>query len=193
MSAHSIGSAVRRGPARSAGGSASAAADFVPSYHLDVVGIDIADIVESAGGWLFDRAMAGWDVRVTLTRDEDVRPLRILGVRTDPRVPQPPPPVALAASVQALLDTPELGADLAVALRRRQAEVTVWGTARLAALDSGARSVIPVRHVLSGAARAFKAQALVAAGLDARGVGAVEMFRTGNRSLLPVPPDLSPA
>lgn len=157
-----------------------------------MVGIDVADVVESAGGWLFDRAMAGWDVRVTLTQACDVRPLRILGVRTDPRSVQPPSPVALAASARALLDAPERCADIAVALRRRQAEVTVWGAARLDPLDSGARPVRPVRHLLSGAARAFKSQALVAAGLDARGAGAVEMFRTGNRSLLLVPPDLSP-
>jgi len=29
-------------------------------YRLDVVAADVADVVRFAGGWLFDRAMAGW-------------------------------------------------------------------------------------------------------------------------------------
>ncbi len=29
-------------------------------YLLDVTASDIADLVRSAGGWLFDRSMAGW-------------------------------------------------------------------------------------------------------------------------------------
>jgi uncharacterized membrane protein len=28
----------------------------------DVIASTIADVVRSAGGWLFDRAMVGWDV-----------------------------------------------------------------------------------------------------------------------------------
>jgi hypothetical protein len=35
-------------------------------YRLDAVAADVVD-VKFAGGWLFDRAMAGWDVTV-LTR-----------------------------------------------------------------------------------------------------------------------------
>lgn len=171
---------------------ASAGADYIPIYHLDVVGTDSVDLVGSAGGWLFDRVMAGWDVQVTLTRDCDLRPLRILGVRTEPRPSGPPIAVALAASAQALLEAPTLCGDVAAALRRGRAEVTVWGAARLTALDSGARPVLPVQHVLSAAARAFKSQALAAAGLERSRIGVVETFRTGNRSLLLVPPDLSP-
>lgn len=161
-------------------------------YQLDVVGVDAADVVGSAGGWMFDRVMAGWDVRVTLTRDCDLRPLRILGVQTGPRPSEPAVPVALAASAQALLDAPVLCGDIAAALRRGRAEVTVWGAARLTALESGARPVLPVQHVLSAAARAFKSQALAAAGSGGSVVGRTETFRTGNRSLLLVPPDLSP-
>ncbi|MBV8789682.1 MAG: hypothetical protein JOZ00_23760, partial [Mycobacterium sp.] len=29
-------------------------------YRLDVVAASAADVVQSAGGWLYDRAMAGW-------------------------------------------------------------------------------------------------------------------------------------
>ena len=36
-------------------------------YRLDVVAGSVVDVVRFAGGWLFDRAMAGWDVSVLLT------------------------------------------------------------------------------------------------------------------------------
>jgi hypothetical protein len=35
-------------------------------YRLDVVAATVADAVAAAGGWMFDRVMAGWDVRVML-------------------------------------------------------------------------------------------------------------------------------
>jgi pimeloyl-ACP methyl ester carboxylesterase len=38
-------------------------ADWKPTrYRIDVVGPSIADIFWSVGGWIVDRAMAGWDV-----------------------------------------------------------------------------------------------------------------------------------
>ena len=50
-------------------------------YRLDVVAASAADVVQSAGGWLYDRAMAGWEVTVLLPERCDPRALRILGVR----------------------------------------------------------------------------------------------------------------
>ncbi|EUA51101.1 hypothetical protein I552_2042 [Mycobacterium xenopi 3993] len=47
-----------------------------------MVGASVVDVVMFAGGWLFDRAMAGWEVTVLLTDHPDDRPLRILGART---------------------------------------------------------------------------------------------------------------
>jgi hypothetical protein len=38
-------------------------------------------VVRSAGGWLFDQVMAGWDVTVLTTDDADARPAHILGAR----------------------------------------------------------------------------------------------------------------
>lgn len=43
-------------------------------YLLDVTASDIADLVRSAGGWLFDRSMAGWEFNVVITGDGDPRP-----------------------------------------------------------------------------------------------------------------------
>lgn len=117
-------------------------ADRMTMYQLDVLGVDATDVVRSAGGWLFDRVMAGWDVQVTLTRACDVRPLQILGLRIGECRDDP---VALAVAGE-----------------------------------------------LSGAARAFKAQALAAAGLDWSEPVPFEAFRGDNRSLLLIPPDLTP-
>src|SRR6516225_6432663 len=50
-------------------------------YRLDVVAVSAADVVASAGGWLYDRVMAGWEVTVLLPHGCDTRSLRILGVR----------------------------------------------------------------------------------------------------------------
>ncbi len=51
-------------------------------YRLDVVARDVSEVVRFAGGWLVDRVMAGWDVTVLISADEDTRPLEILGVET---------------------------------------------------------------------------------------------------------------
>jgi hypothetical protein len=152
--------------------------------------------VVAAGGWLFDRVMAGWDVHVTLSTAGDPRPLRILGVGTgipDADDADAGVPVALALSARVLATEQAVRGEVETALRQGRAEVTVWGDARWAGMDGGAGAVLPVRHVLSAAARTFKAHALSAAGFDAPTVAHVEDFRTGNRSSLPVPPDLMPA
>ena len=50
-------------------------------YRLDVIAVSALDVVQSAGGWLYDRAMAGWQVTVLLPDGSDARSLRILGVQ----------------------------------------------------------------------------------------------------------------
>src|SRR6202020_2666550 len=49
-------------------------------YRLDVVAANAVDVVQSAGGWLYDRVMAGWEGTVLLPHSCDTRSLRILGV-----------------------------------------------------------------------------------------------------------------
>jgi hypothetical protein len=148
-------------------------------YQLDVTACDVADVVRHAGGWLYDRAMAGWDVAVTVTGDCDVTPLRILGVRTerpptdDDDAGAPPRALALAASADALVAAAGLRDDVLRTLKRGVAEVTVWGEGGVDGLDRGVESV---EHVLSAAARAFKTHALRAAGVD-EPAGPVEIFR----------------
>ncbi|HWE91683.1 MAG TPA: hypothetical protein VG317_19635, partial [Pseudonocardiaceae bacterium] len=43
-------------------------------YRLDVVAVSAADVVQSAGGWLYDRVMAGWEVTALLPDGCDTRP-----------------------------------------------------------------------------------------------------------------------
>ena len=155
-------------------------------YQLDVTACDVVDVVRHAGGWLYDRAMAGWDVAVTVTGDCDVTPLRILGVRTgrpatdDDESTAPPRALALAASADALISAADLRDDVLRTLKRGVDEVTMWGDCGVDGLDRGVESV---EHVLSAAARAFKAHALRAAGVD-EPVGPVETFRRRPTALL---------
>jgi hypothetical protein len=57
----------------------AASAGRVLRYQLNVVASTTEDVVESAGGWLCDRARAGWDVNVLVAEGGDPRPLTILG------------------------------------------------------------------------------------------------------------------
>ena len=51
-------------------------------YQLNVIAASVADVVQSAGGWLFDRRMAGWEVNILLSEQDDARAIRILGATT---------------------------------------------------------------------------------------------------------------
>jgi hypothetical protein len=150
-------------------------------YRLEVVSPSVLEVVSGAGGWLFDRVMAGWDVTVFTADDADVRPLRILGTQTaglDHAFASPddgPRPHALAVA------TDLFGSDLRArqrvlkALDQSLTEVTLWGQVRSAEFTARTDSV---EHPLSDAARVFKAQALVAAGVPDASVGCTETFRS---------------
>lgn len=162
-------------------------------YQLRVNARDAADVVRHAGGWLIDRSMAGWDVTVVLTRECDTLPLRILGVnsRVEPLDGDSEAPLrslSLAASAQALADDDDLRAEIVSAMRRGLGDVTVWGDAPGEPIP-GTESV---DHVLSAAARAFKARALLAAGLS-DAVEPVETFRSRTVALPAGYSDLTPS
>jgi hypothetical protein len=162
-------------------------------YRLEVRACDVNDVVRSAGGWLFDCGLAGWDVTVVLTHGGDVRPLQILGVNTAHQEPDDDPSAprrarALAVSSAVAATDPQTRDDVLRALKRGLTEVTLWGDSWPAGLES---SVESVEHVLSGAARAFKAQALAALG-SAEQVGPVETFRNRTTTFLPGYSDLAP-
>lgn len=165
-------------------------------YRLDVVASDVADVVKFAGGWLFDRAMAGWDVTVLLADHPDERPLQILGAQIIDleyalaSVGHRPPPQTLAAAADLFDCDSRVRQGVMQALDQGGTEVTLWGETWPAELDD---SVGLVHHWLSAAAQAFKAQALAAAGKSQDPIGVVETFRSRVLACPSVEADLVPA
>jgi hypothetical protein len=152
-----------------------------------------AEVVQFAGGWLFDQVMAGWDVTVLSTDNADPRPLAILGVRLADLETVLARQVS-GSCLQAIAVHADLyDADVRVrqmvgeALRGGQTDVRLWGERCTGDFDAAAG---PVWHRLSVAARAFKAQALAAAAVPADPSEVTEVFRRGEirrPSPLPVP------
>lgn len=141
----------------------------------------MTEVVRFAGGWLFDRVMAGWDVTVLTADRADARPLRILGARAawlEPVLASPvrgPRPKAIAVHAD-LYDCDERVRLMVLdALDEGRVEVSVWGDRWAVGADDWTGSV---RHRLSLAARAFKAQAMAAAAMPADGEEPVEVFRS---------------
>jgi hypothetical protein len=168
-------------------------------YRLDVIASSIVDVVRFAGGWLFDRSMAGWDVTVLLTDladHPDVRPLQIIGTRTLDlecalaSVENRPRPQALAAAADLVGCDSRVRQGVLQALDHGVTEVTLWGDSWPAELDG---SVGLVQHRLSMAAQMFKAKALAAAAVPACSVGHTEKFRSGLLACPSVAADLVPA
>jgi hypothetical protein len=165
-------------------------------YRLDVVAADVADVVLFAGGWLFDRTMAGWDVTVLVADHPDERPLQILGAKTldleyaMATVGHRPPPQTLAAAADLCGCDSRVRRGVLQALDQGATEVTLWGQSWPIELDS---HVGLVEHRLSAAAQAFKAQALAAAGISPTPVGPIETFRSRVMAGPKVQADLVPA
>jgi hypothetical protein len=168
-------------------------------YRLDVVASSVIDVVRFAGGWLFDRAMAGWDVTVLITDladHPDDRPLQILGAQTLDleyalaSVETRPRPQALAAAADLVGCDSRVRQGVLQALDHGVTEVTLWGETWPAELDD---SVGLVQHRLSMAARIFKGQALAAAAVPVGSIGHTETFRSGLLAWPSVAADLVPA
>lgn len=144
-------------------------------YRLDVIAAGAADVVESAGGWLYDRVMAGWEVTVRLPHSCDTRALRILGVTvSDCRSGWYQTEVAghgLAVSAAAFRADPRVRDRVLASLDGRLTEVALWGDGWPLTVD---RATSRAQHVLSAAARTFKGHALAAVGIDCATVGPVE-------------------
>jgi hypothetical protein len=162
-------------------------------YRLDVVAPTVLDAVKFAGGWVYDRVMAGWDVTVLIDDDEDARPLEILGaeVRDLESVLESwqdrPHPQTIAVAADLFDRDSRVRKGVLSALEQGATEVTLWGEGLPAEID---KSVDSVQHQLTAAARAFKAQALAAAN-NSEAVGHTETFRCG--MMASVAADLIPA
>ena len=167
-------------------------------YRLDVVAANVVDVVTCAGGWLFDRAMAGWDVTVLVSDHQDDRPLQILGVqRFDleealASVETRPRPQALAVAADLFGCDSRVRQGVLQALDHGGTEVTLWGESWPPELDD---SVGLVQHRLSMAAQIFKARALAALNICSpeSSIRHTETFRSGLLASLSVAADLVPA
>jgi hypothetical protein len=149
-------------------------------HRLVVLAPTIGEVVRGAGGWLFDRALAGYSVTALVAGCPDDQPLRILGgtmgelhddLAEELRAGALDA-LAVAADLyrhqprvrQAVLDTMDAG----------MTNVMMWGETWPHELDG---LISSVRHRLSIAARAFKWHAQLAAGTPSVAVERVESFR----------------
>ncbi|MCV7031800.1 hypothetical protein [Mycobacterium sherrisii] len=168
-------------------------------YRLDVVASSVLDVVRFAGGWLFDRSMAGWDVTVLLTDladHPDLRPLQIIGAQpldledALASIKDRPRPQALAAAADLVGCDSRVRQGVLQALDHGVTEVILWGETWPAELDG---TVGLVQHRLSVAAQVFKGKALAAAALPGCSIGHTESFRSGLLAFPSVAADLVPA
>jgi hypothetical protein len=132
-------------------------------YFLYAVGPSIADTVWHAGGWLFDRAMAGWNVTAFVPEMGDTRALRILGVEAADSESLPallahcPGRIALAVVGEVFGNDDRIRGLVLRALNSRSCEVTFFGGKAPAGLS---KTLAATSHRLSPAAAAFKKHAL---------------------------------
>ena len=149
-------------------------------YRLDVIAVSALDVVQSAGGWLYDRAMAGWQVTVLLPHGSDARSLRILGVQTQDLDEQFAAPghgstsQSLAVSAEAFTADARVRDKVLTSLDDRLTEVALWGQAPSGWPVQVDREMARAQYALSAAARRFKSHALAAAGIDCPAVYSTE-------------------
>ncbi|UNB54757.1 hypothetical protein [Mycolicibacterium sp. YH-1] len=159
-------------------------------YRLHVIAPRVVGVVASVGGWLFDRAMAGWEVTVLLaSTGEDPLPIHILGgevvaLETGPqREWYRTSPDALAVAADLCSRDNRIREKVQLALDRGRSEVALWGQSWPDELDSIAQ-VETVEYRLSVAARAFKARALAAAAWPVAPAPAIEVIRTNRTAIV---------
>ena len=165
-------------------------------YRLDVVAPSVAEAVRYAGGWMFDRVMAGWDVNVLLAESGDVRPLRILGAEpvdfesVVAAGDDQPHPQALAVAADLIDRDERVRKGVLRAIDHGMTEVAVWGGAGRPAWTAA------WTRCSTGSARrrgCSRLQALAAAAVTDVAVGPVETFRSGAMNCPPIGADLVPA
>ena len=155
-----------------------------PSLRPRLVAIapTAADAVRYAGGWLFDQVLAGWDVTGITAEQADDRSLRILGVRghtLDAALAYRADGSCLSAIAlpAAMLESDERVRRMVLAaVESGLPELRLWGEGDSLPAELSGRAQ-PTSHRLSAAARAFKAQALVAAAIGRDGMADTEVFR----------------
>ncbi|WP_131721898.1 hypothetical protein [Mycolicibacterium conceptionense] len=146
-------------------------------YELNVVAAGVADTVAGIGGWLFDRAMAGWRVSVALDDDADGRALRILGLKAVGLNALWRPLAAESVAMTVIGTSRFESGDHRLALRDPAGGMVFFGSHAPSDFDA---TIQRVRYRPSAAALAFKAHASAVAGAAPGSVDGVEtLFRCG--------------
>jgi hypothetical protein len=154
-------------------------------YRLDVVAANAVDVVQSAGGWLYDRVMAGWEVTVLLPHSCDTRSLRILGVDVVDTESEFAAAAmgstsqTLAVSAEAFAVDARLRDKVLESLNDQFTEVALWGQPQQGWPLGVDRGLSTAQHLLSSAARRFKGVALGAAGITCGPVDFTETMLCG--------------
>ncbi|MFD4354402.1 hypothetical protein ACFWPX_17750 [Nocardia sp. NPDC058518] len=154
-------------------------------YRLAVLATDAREVVTHAGGWLFDRSMAGWDVNAVLTDVTDLLPLQILGASVlELEGPLAVPvhhtwPDALAVAPDLLRSDSRVRDGVLNCLEHDLIEIVLWGPLP----EEFENRVEVMSHRLSRAARAFKGRALAAAETRTDTVPVIEGFHSNAASL----------
>ncbi|OBI88341.1 hypothetical protein [Mycobacterium asiaticum] len=157
----------------------------IQRHRLDVFAVRPDDVLQTTGGWLFDRAMAGWQVNVMLPGGSgdgvgsDDRSLRILGVQVLDLESELDPSASLSQSLavsgEAFIAHECLREKMRKAMGNRLVEVALWGQGWPLGID---RALVRTEYQLSAAARAFKGQALRAAGIAFQAIDPIETLFT---------------
>ncbi len=160
--------------------------------RISIVAPSVVDVVEHAGGWVFDRVMAGWHVVVIVGKLGEDRPLRILGANSLSLETALSSnwlcghPQSLAVPTELFECDSRVRNWVLKALEHGMTQVMLWGRDCPPELSD---NVDFGQHQLTTAARAFKAQALVAAGVADAAIGDTEDFHAGANALPPVATD----
>ncbi len=119
------------------------------NYRLHVIAESVLEAIQQAGGLMFDRRRAGWQVAVVTSDDEHPRALAILGVD-----------IQSPTEFDALRPASEQGVCTVVS------GTIGFPTWRHPDAGESPAPLRPVEHTLSAAARTFKVHALHCAGVE---------------------------
>ena len=113
-------------------GTCTEVADEASLRHtLWVIGATAPSVIDAIGGWLTDRALAGWEITVFLPESQKARSLQILGLTVLPlsqlwSAPGAPGRTALAVE-GSLLQSDAMIRQHAIGMLADGAEITSWG------------------------------------------------------------------
>lgn len=149
-----------------------------------VVASTVAEVVNSLGGWIFDRTTAGCETIVLTADPGDTRALEILGAKASARVDVPADAEwaddldVLAAATDIYLADARVREIFRVRRERTAQQSYLWG--RGPDIEIGAGFAVVTPHRVSLAGQAFKRAALDAVGIAHHGQPVAEVLWTAH-------------